>query len=307
MIKILHDFITSQLGPRVGYLLGSKLPRSWAYALADFLARVLASRKKSQLYRSVRANQAVVRSLPYESPELDGAVFRVLQNAGRGYVDWFQSMADDVDFEKKYCSIDEHMITEAKEASQQGHGVIFVGAHMSSFNLFMVMMARRGLPMQVLSYHDVHGSYIAENDLRRKVGVEITPISNESLRKAIRRLKSGGFVVTGVDRTDLGGIPMEFFGREVILPIGHARMAIRTDSYLVLGVVQNNGQGKYHVTGPGIIIPERTGDDNLDTLRLAKRTIEILEEYIRSRPEEWMMFLPIWPEVIPDGAAIKSR
>ncbi len=110
MIKILHDFITSQVGPRVGYFLGSKLPRSWAYALADFLARVLASRKKSQLYRSIRANQAVIRDLPYESPDLDDAVFRVLQNAGRGYVDWFQAMVDDDDFEEKYCSIEEHMI-----------------------------------------------------------------------------------------------------------------------------------------------------------------------------------------------------
>jgi KDO2-lipid IV(A) lauroyltransferase len=307
VIKILHDFITSQLGPRVGYFLGSKLPRSWAYALADFLARVLASRKKSQLYRSIRGNQAVIRDLPYDSSDLDDAVFRVLQNAGRGYVDWFQAMVDDEDFETKYCSIDEHMITQAKQASQDGHGVIFVGAHMSSFNLFMVMMARRGLPMQVLSYHDVRGSYIAENDLRRRIGIEITPISNESLRKAIRRLKAGGFVVTGVDRSDLGGIPMNFFGRKVVLPIGHARMAIRTNAYLVLGVVQKNGEGKYHVTGPDIIIPERSGDESQDTLRLAQRTIEILEGYIRDRPEEWMMFLPIWPEVIPAPAGSKIR
>ena len=92
---------------------------------------------------------------------------------------------------------------------------------------------------------------------------------------------------------------MQFFGREVVLPIGHARMAIRTDAHLILGVVQKTGEGKYHVTGPPILVPERTGDDQLDTLRLAQRTIHILENYIRSRPEEWMMFLPIWPEALP--------
>lgn len=303
---LLHDFITSQVGPRVGYFLGRTLPRRQAYALADFLANILASRRQSSLYQAIRANQSVIRDLPYDSPQLDGVVFQVLQNVGHGYVDWFRAMTDTAEFEG-YCTIDDHILSEAEKASEQGHGVVFVGAHMSSFNMFMVMMARRGLPIQVLSYHDVRGSYIAENDLRRRIGVEITPISNKSLRKAIRRLKQGGFVVTGVDRSDLGGVPMQFFGREVVLPIGHARMAIRTDSHVVIGVVQKNGEGKYHVTGPHILVPERTGDDRVDTLRLAQQTIQILEGYIRSRPDEWMMFLPVWPDSMPRAGRDEDR
>ena len=182
----LNDFINSQVGPRVGYFLGRVLPRRWAYSLTDSLVTILANRRNSPLYRSIRANQAVIQDLEYGSPQLDGVVSQVLKNAGHGYVDWFRAMTDTAEFEGKYCTIDDHMISEAEKASEQGHGVIFVGAHMSNFNMFMVMMARRGLPIQVLSYHDARGSYIAENDLRRRIGVNITPISNESLREAIR-------------------------------------------------------------------------------------------------------------------------
>jgi lauroyl/myristoyl acyltransferase len=310
----LNDFINSQLGPWTGLFLGKVLPRGWAYWVGDRIASALASKKMSGLYQAVRSNQAVVRGLEYESPALDGVVFRVLSNAARGYVDWFRALSNHTDFEQKYCTVDPHMISDALQSSKQGHGVIFAGAHMSSFNMFVMMMAKRRLPIQALSYARVEGSYKTDNFFRERLGINLTPVSTKALRQAIKNLKNAGFVLTAVDRPDVGGVPMTFFDRETILPIGHARLAVRTDAHVITGVVQKKEPGKYHVTGPRIIVPERTGDDHTDTLQLAARVLSSLEAYIRERPDEWMMFIPLWPEVIPAsvnaaaaGRAVSSR
>ena len=296
---LLNDFINSQLGPWTGLFLGKILPRKWGYWLGDQIASALASRRNSSLYQSVRSNQAVVRGLDYDASELEGAVFEVLQNAAHGYVDWYRAFSNPENFEEKYCTVEPHMISDAVQSSAEGHGVVFVGAHMSSFNMFVMMMAKRQLPIQALSYHSVKGSYKTDNLLRERLGVDFTPVSSKALRRAIENLQNGGFILTGVDRPDVGGVPLSFFGRRVELPIGHARLAIRTDSHVVAGVVQKSGNGRYHVTGPRIMVPERTGDDKADTIRLAERILAVLGGYIRERPAEWMMFIPLWPETIP--------
>ena len=294
----LNEFINSQIGPMVGAFLGRVLTRKQAFLLADLIAAKLADKKNSALYQAVRSNLAVISGVPYSSPELDGRVGRVLQNAAHGYVDWYRMMASGLDGIESVCEMDESIIDSALEAQRTGHGVVFVGAHISSFNLFLLLLAKRGFPLQVLSYARSEGSHRSDTILRERFGVNATPISFESLRQAFHRLSNNGFVVTGVDRPDVGGSQLTFFNRKVELPIGHARLAIRTGAYMIIGVVRK-AAGGYRVTGSPIIKPEITGNLKKDTIALAQRVAGILEGYIRSDPEEWMMFLPLWPDVIP--------
>ena len=295
----LNEFINSRIGPMVGAFLGRVLTRKQAFLLADFIAAQLSAKRDSPLYKAVRSNLAVVKGVPYSSPELDSGVGRVLQNAAHGYVDWYRMMASGLDGIESVCEMDESIIDSALEAQSAGHGVVFVGAHISSFNLFLLLLAKRGFPLQVLSYARSEASHRSDNILRERFGVNATPISFESLRQAFHRLSNNGFVVTGVDRPDVGGSQLTFFNRKVELPIGHARLAIRSGAHMIVGVVQKAAHGIYKVTAPPIIKPEITGDLKKDTLTLAQRVASIIEGFIRSDPEEWMMFLPVWPDVIP--------
>lgn len=295
----LYEFITSKTGPMIGAFLGKVLTRKQAFSLADFIAAKLAAQKDSALYKAVRSNLAVVKGVPYPSPELEGGVGKVLQNAARGYVDWYRVMASGLDDIESVCEIDESIIDSALEAQSSGHGVVFVGAHISSFNLLLLLLAKRGFPLQVLSYAQSERSHRSDTILRERFGINATPISFESLRQAFRRLSNNGFVITAVDRPDVGGSQLTFFNRKVELPIGHARLAIRSGAHMIVGVVQKAADGIYKVTGPPIIKPEITGNLKKDTITLAQRVAGILEGYIRSDPEEWMMFLPLWPDVIP--------
>jgi len=297
----LNDLINSQLGPILGAWLARRLSPEGSYRLADWLAARFAARPETALCKAIRANQAVVRGLPYDSPELDNVVGEVLRNAARGYADWFRAIAEGPDYVRAKVRVDEHILEDAWQASERGYGVVFAGAHMSSFNMFLAVLGYESLPIQVLSYHRARGSYKSDNYLRHRLGIDVSPISMESLREAVRRLKQRGFVLTGVDRPDVGGELLNFFGRQVRLPVGHARLAIRTGAHMIVGVVRREGPDGYHVTGPRIIEPVRSGDQKRDILQLAQHVADILAGYIRQSPEEWMMFLPVWPDVIPSS------
>ena len=295
----LNEFINSYLGPMAGAFLGRVLTRQQAFHLADFIAARLATKKDSPLYQAVRSNLAVVKGIPYSSSELNSGVGRVLRNAAHGYVDWFRMMASGLDGLESVCEIDESLVHSALEAQSSGHGVVFVGGHISSFNMFLLLLAKRGFPVQVLSYARSDEHHRSDTILRERFGINATPISMESLRQAYNRLSNKGFVVTAVDRPDVGGSQLTFFDRKVELPIGHARLAVRSGAHMIVGVVRQIANGNYKVTGSPIIKPEITGNVKKDTLTLAQRVAGIIEGYVRSDPEDWMMFLPVWPDVIP--------
>jgi KDO2-lipid IV(A) lauroyltransferase len=222
-----------------------------------------------------------------------------MQNATRGYADWFKAMAKGKKYLLERCHIEPHLIDEAKKAIKDEKGVMMVGAHMSAFNIMVLGLGVRGLPIKMLAFANPAGSYKVDNFIRRRYGLELSPITMASLKDAIRRLKSGGLVLTGIDRPDVGGEPLEFFGTKVVMPVGHARLAISTGANLLMGVTTRTGPAEYSVYGPPLIKPEITGDTDRDVLNLAQRVLRFMEDQIRARPDEWLMFFPVWPDTIP--------
>ncbi|MGD2163355.1 MAG: hypothetical protein PVH92_08285 [Anaerolineales bacterium] len=296
---MLTDFINSQVGPWLGLWIARLLPQKQAYGFGRWVARIVARRTDTYLYKAVRSNQAVIRGLEYTSPKLEGVVEKVLIHAANGYVDWYKSIAHGKQFVEDSIIVEDHILSDVWKASEEGHGVVYAGGHLSNFNMFLMILGIRDLPVQVLSYHAESGSYRSDNAMRKRFNIHVTPISMRSLRTAVNRLKQHGFVLTGVDRPDTGGEKLEFFGHKVTLPIGHARLAIKTRSFMKVGVVQSVRDGLYRATGPRILEPEFTGDDDRDVIHLAQQTIDILSEYIQERPNEWLMFYPVFPSAIP--------
>jgi KDO2-lipid IV(A) lauroyltransferase len=170
---------------------------------------------------------------------------------------------------------------------------------MSSFNILLLALGVYNFPVQALSYPRVEGATHVDNAVRRSFGINMTPISMRSLRQAIQRLRNGGVVITAIDRPDVGGEPLTFFGRQAVLPVGHARLAIQTGSKILIGNVQKLRNGLYEAVCADLIEPVITGDRKVDVKNLAQKTLEVLEGIIRVRPQEWLVFLPVWPDFIP--------
>jgi lauroyl/myristoyl acyltransferase len=298
----LITFLNSRLGPWLGIVLGRVLNQRQAYALADWVSGKAANLRSAKLMQGLRANQAVVRGLDFDDPKLDGIVREVLRTAGRGYADWYLAMARGPEAVRESIDFEDSLLDRIKDALEDDQGIVLAGAHMSSFNLLLLKLGVLGLPIQALAYARPRGAVHVDNAVRLKFGVDLTPISVRALREAFRRLRAGGAVMTAVDRPDVGGDILTFFNRPARLPVGHARLALRTGARVLIGVTETIGPGKYFVKGSPFVEPERTGDEEKDIRLLAQQVLSWLERYIREKPSDWLVYLPVWPNVIPSPA-----
>ncbi len=295
----LISFMSTRMAPILGLLIVKILNREQAYRFADWVSRRIVAKKDSDMIRAVRSNQAVIRGLPFDAPELDDAVFEVIQNSARGYTDWYRATHAGPEAVLASMDIDPQLIEYIEQAQVDKRGLMIVGAHMSSFNIMLLALGIHGFPIQALSFANVRGGVHVDNAVRKKYGLNLTPISPTSLKQAMRRLKNGGLAVTAVDRPDVGGDELIFFGRKAILPVGPARLAVATNSRILVGMIQTVGTNKYRAVAAPLLEPEITGNRERDVINLAQRYINVIEGYIRERPGEWLMFLPMWPDELP--------
>lgn len=292
------EVATSRLGPLIGVLIARVLPRGPSAWLTDRLADWAAAKPENHAVRAVRANQAVVRDWSERDPRLNNVVLRVFRNAARGYLAFFRGMARGRDALEATCSVEPALVDVLKEAEAAGRGVMMVGPHMGNFDIALLALHQHGLKPMLLSLRNPRGSVLVDNAIRRHYGIELTPITPQSLRQALNRLRSGGLVLTLVDRPDSSGEWLTFFGRSTRLPTGHARLAQATGALLQLAYAVQVGDGSYQVKMGETIDPlALEANTKSDAVRqLAQAVAEAMEAPIRRRPEEWLVFLPLWPE-----------
>lgn len=293
----LNEFIYSRFGPPLGILLARVLNKRQAYAVAEFFARRLARQRDSLMVRAIRSHQATARKIPLQDPRLDDAVLAVIRNSAMGHADLFRSMAHGVEAIKATSTLDERIWSHLEAAKRKGTGLIAVGAHLLGFDSMLLTLQSRGLEVQALSVAELRGAYRVQNYIRRRYGLNVTPVSYRTLRQAMENLASGGIVLTGVDFPVPSGDPLRFFDRTTRLPTGHARLSLRTGAPVVVALPQKaETQAHYHVRVLPPMWPERTGNQRQDMLIFSQRIVHILEQAIRDRPDEWLMFNPLWPE-----------
>jgi len=289
----LLDLINSWFGPVAGIAIGRFLPYQAAYKLADFITTWIARDEDSELMQVLQHNQRLVQGDDVDDDDILRSARTLLRNVGRGYADWYKALYASTDEIIERCDIDDNVFEVIEQSRQDQRGLIFVGPHMSSFNMFLLGLGARKVDGQVLSYAQPRAGYQIDNAIRRRFGLDITPISIGSLRKAMANLRTGGFVLTAVDRPDVGGEVMTFFGRQMRLPVGHARLAAKTGARMLVGTCQKVREGHYHVMAESIETREQGDGKKPGALEVAQQALALLEMYIKERPEEWMMFLPL--------------
>jgi lauroyl/myristoyl acyltransferase len=295
----INTLAMSRWGPSIGLTLVRLIPKRFAYGVGTLLARWVAFNSNATINRVIRSNQAMVRGLPYDDPRLDRAVFEVMRMNARGFVDFFKAIAGGEEAVSRICVIDEPLRTNLKKWLEGDRGVVIIAPHLLGFDVFMLYLGILRYPIQALSYPNPKGSYVAQNILRRRFGLNVTPISVQTLREAIHQLRYGNVIATAVDRPGLGGEPLEFFGQEVILPVGPARLAVKTRSRVIACISYLDDSGIYHGMSTAEFEPLDTGDEKADAHDLAQRVLKTFEEYIVKRPDQWLMFYPVWPGTLP--------
>jgi KDO2-lipid IV(A) lauroyltransferase len=296
----LQDIVNSRFSIAAGIWIGQTMPTKLGYFIGRRIAKRVAKRRTSEQVQAVRANQWVIHGGNLTSQELDRKVEAVFLNQSKSLFDFYHNWHSFKRISKliSYTPEFERFFEEATSGKQ---GVVMVGPHISCFDLCGMAISHRGLKMQVLSIANPNGSYQWQNEMRERQGLEMTPASIESLLKAARRLRSGGAILTGVDRPmpDPKHFPT-FFRRPSVVPVSHVQLALKVGVpiYVLYGIRQPND--RYVVTVEGPIYMEKFDDPETEVLKNAEKVLEVVEGILKKYPEQWSMFYPVWPEALDE-------
>ena len=177
-------------------------------------------------------------------------------------------------------------------------GSVLVFPHLGNFDLAGLALTSYAPQMQVLSLPDPPAGFQLSNELRRRTASKVTPLSPAALRQALRHLKAGGLLAVAGDRpvSELDD-PIPFFGHPARVPSGHIRLALRTGATVVIGYCvwcADTHRHVFHLDPPLEIV--RTGNRDDDVQANMRRVLDGLEAVIRRWPEQWQMFVPVWPD-----------
>ncbi len=281
----------------LGMFLSKYAPPLMGHAIAGLIAGLI-NWSKPDIYWIVHANLRQVMGPRVDEVALHRLVRQVFRNTARNNYDLWRVVSRGHEALRKVVHLPPATWNRIEQAQQRGKGMILVGTHTGNFDLALLALAAHGLEVQVLGLAmPPTGGFDLMDQMRADIGVHLTTISIPTLRQAIRRLRAGGAVGTGVDRPVGGtGPPVEFFGRLAPLPTGHIRLALKTDAVILVAGPYRDAQGCTVVPLSPPLEMVRTGDAEEDLRVNLRRATAQLEEYIRARPEQWAMFMPVWPE-----------
>ena len=187
-------------------------------------------------------------------------------------------------------------------ALAQGKGALIATAHFGPFEYVAQWFALNnyGLTIPVEHLKDERMLDLMVK-LRSGHGVQFVPVGgSNAVRAIISTLRKNQLVIIPIDRPIQGeSVEKDFFGAPARLSLSPVSLAIRTGAVLLVAA----GWYLPHNKIGGRMMPVTLAlseDERKDPDKLMWFVIEKLEEIIRERPEQWVLFSPVWTkEIIP--------
>lgn len=297
MLKKYSESITKgSFGTIWGMRMAQLLPNQLGYFTAARVANAIARRTESPLVKAVKLNQWVLRGGNLNSEELNRHARKVLQFQSRALFETYRYM-DRPDRLGSLVTFSEKCRQVFADQIQSTRGLVLLLPHLCGFDLGGFALAQQGYEFLTLSYPNPPSGYQYQNEIRRKHGMEVMPLSFDSLRAALQRLAGGGTILTGLDRPNPeSGYAPKFYNHPAQLPVAHIRLALKTHSVVrIIAVVA--GVGKSYVVDVSDEIPmQHYADPHEEVILNAERTLQETEKFINLDPDRWVMFFPVWPD-----------
>jgi len=291
----LQSFINGRFGIGLILALGKIIPTSIGYPLAEKISVLLSAQKKSKMVKTVRANQWVISKCSLNSDGLDKQTQETFRQTSRWLFDFYHNLSNYKTILDR-VTLSPKLVKFLSDRLGGDEGTIMVAPHLSNFDFGGRALALHGFDIQVLSYPQPHGGYQWQNKLRKDAGMNVTPMSTESMRAAKARLKNGGGVITGMDRPlDRSNYNPRFFGFPAAVPTSYIRMALQTKAAVMVIACIGLPEENYRVECSDLIYMEPDDDPVKEIEKNAEKVLYEAEKFISAYPSQWAMFYPVWP------------
>lgn len=278
-----------------------RLPRSFIRVLSlliGFLAWLFARGARKQATINMRhVPGAQIHSTPAGRRTLRRAVRKMFRYSARNYLEALylpHLKREELLSRLTYRGGLEHL----DAALAQGKGVVLLSIHSGPFEYIVQWFAFQNYALTIPVEHlkDERMFELALK-LRGREGLQFVPLGGSApLRSMMQALKKNQIVVLAMDRAVVGEkVEKPFFGAPASFPSGPISLALRTGATLMIGF----GWYDSHNHMGGHLVPISLAlneDERCNPDKLLEKIIEVIEENIRARPEQWVMFSPIWIE-----------
>ena len=293
----LQKVIGSSLSLRIVASLARSLSPRLGYRIASGLADQVARQESSALIRALRLNQWIANRQTLQGDALDEIVWATLCYSAHSLFDLYH-YGYDFEATRQLIVFDSSFAAIARRSQFEERGLIIAGLHLSNFDLVLQWLSKDGRKPLLITMPNPQGGRYIEYEVRKRAGMDVLPASVNALRQALKHLRGGGMVLTGIDRpVDKPEVCPRFFGYPAALPVHHIFLAIKAHVPVVMTATYLQPDGIYHVFASDPIEMDFCADATQGIIRNAEKVLLVAEEFIRRSPPQWIVPLPVWPQM----------
>ena len=275
-----------------------RLPERWGHRLGAGLGGLMRWLSPRH-YRIVMANLQLAFGSEKSEGELAAIARGCYRHLGKCLMEFIRLPAmtpDDIRRVTRYQGR-EHL----DAALSAGKGVILLTAHLGNWEMVGARFAADGYPLHVIARaqrDDRLTEYIRQT--REVAGMRVLH-REDSVRASLRALRSNEVVGILLDQNaGDDGVFVDFFGHLASTAPGAAAFALRTGAAVVPAFGRRNPDDSHTICiyEPAPLI--HTGDSRSDIAANTQRYTKIIEEQIRTCPEQWFWLHKRWKSRPPE-------
>jgi Kdo2-lipid IVA lauroyltransferase/acyltransferase len=183
------------------------------------------------------------------------------------------------------------------DALAAGRGAILVSVHLGNWELGGLGMAEKGYRMNILTFREPDAKVNLQRErLRRERGINfiyVDPNDKSSLAiiEAINALNRNEVLAILGDRDGSSHTTaLEFFGRQVQIPLGPAYLALASGAPVIPVFVPLEGERYAAIMEEPVFFRGERGDRERVIREGAQQIVRVFERYIRAYPDQWYNF-----------------
>lgn len=184
-----------------------------------------------------------------------------------------------------------------RRAYARGKGVLFLTAHFGGWELSAFVHSLHGHRVNIVM-RPMDNPFLDRmlQNQRTMHGNKVVP-KDDFVRGLLAAMKCGETVgiLMDTNMTPPQGVFVDFFGIAACTASGLARIALRTDAAVVPGfTIWDEAMGKYRLRFEPARELIRTGDLEADIVTNTQRFTQVIEEYVRKYPDQWLWVHRRW-------------
>jgi KDO2-lipid IV(A) lauroyltransferase len=279
------------LAYKIGQVLTLIFPLKFSYWLGSRIADMHYANSKKD--REIVLNN--LRHICGDRGDLEHLARSVFRNFAKYLAEFLRVSRMDERYIKR--KVEFEGIENLTEVLKQKKGAVLFSAHLGNWEWGAALVAYLGFPISAIvlahKHKNVNDFFINQRTIK---GIGSIPLGG-SVRRSMKLLAANETVAILADRDfSNNSVPVDFFGKKAMMPVGCAIFAIKNKSPLVPVFIARQGNDRHKLTIEKPLELDLTGKKEDDIKKVVQATTNVIERYVRMHPEQWFMFADPWKE-----------